>query len=68
MTIEQLEQKRSEVESQFNEKQAARDKVLSQAASLLEEMQQLKGAYITYTELINSTDTEKVTDTTKEKK
>ena len=51
MNQQELLQKRSEIESQFNEKKAAREEHLSTAASLLEGMTQLQGAYAVLTEL-----------------
>lgn len=53
MDQEKLQQKRSNVEGQFNEKKAAREDRLSQAASLLEEMNRLQGAYKVLSELID---------------
>ena len=52
MKKEELEKKRSDIESIFNEKKAAREEHLTQAASLLDEMNQLKGAYQILDELL----------------
>lgn len=60
MTKEELLQKRSLIESQFNEKKAAREEHLSQAASLLEEMNRLQGGYMLLNELTADKPTVKV--------
>lgn len=60
MNIEELNAKRSEAEAQFEEKKAAREAALSQAASLLEDMHRLQGAYNAYTALIEENTTREV--------
>ena len=68
MNKEELLQKRSDIETQFNEKKAAREEHISQAASLLEEMHRLQGAYNVFTELSEAESEEQSTVTETKKK
>lgn len=59
MNQEELQKKREDIENSFNEKKAAREDLLSKAASLLEEMNQMQGAYNVLSELIEASVKEK---------